>query len=140
MASEPLLAVYPLATIQRSHSAWSSVVLDYWTLTKPEINFLIGLATAAAFCAGCSQPLSHFPWGLLLHTLLGTVMVASGAATLNQLIERQFDAQMRRTARRPVAAGESNQSMRLFLVRCYRLEEVFIWLSPCDQLRAWLPR
>jgi protoheme IX farnesyltransferase len=105
MASEPLLAVYPLATIQRNHSAWSNVLLDYWALTKPEINFLIGLATAAAFCAGCIQPLSHFPWGLLLHTLLGTVLVASGAATLNQLIERQFDAQMRRTARRPVAAG-----------------------------------
>jgi heme o synthase len=105
MASEPLLAVYPLPTIQRSHSAWSSVLLDYWALTKPEINFLIGLATAAAFCAGCSQPLSHFPWALLLHTLLGTVLVASGAATLNQLIERQFDAQMRRTSRRPVAAG-----------------------------------
>jgi protoheme IX farnesyltransferase len=42
---------------------------------------------------------------LLLHTLLGTVLVASGAGTLNQLIERRFDSQMRRTARRPIAAG-----------------------------------
>jgi len=94
-----------MTVVSRGHSAWSSVLHDYWVLTKPEINFLIGLATAAAFCAGCSQPLSHFPWTLLLHTLLGTILVASGAATLNQLIERQFDAQMRRTARRPVAAG-----------------------------------
>ena len=47
----------------------------------------------------------HFAWFLLLGTLLGTVLVASGAGALNQLIERCFDAQMRRTARRPIAAG-----------------------------------
>jgi len=42
---------------------------------------------------------------MLLHTLLGTVLVASGAGALNQVIERNFDAQMRRTARRPIADG-----------------------------------
>jgi len=105
MASEPLLTGYPLAVVQRGESARSSVLFDYWILTKPEINFLIGLAASAAFCVGCGEPLARFPWALLVHALLGTVIVASGAATLNQLIERQFDAQMRRTARRPIAAG-----------------------------------
>ena len=105
MASEPLLAVYPIAAAQRGHAAWPRVLRDYWELTKPEINFLIALATAAAFCVGCGQPNARFPWVLLAHTVFGTILVASGAATLNQLIERQFDAQMRRTARRPIAAG-----------------------------------
>jgi len=105
MASEPLLAVYPIAAVQRGHAAWLRVLRDYWELTKPEINFLIALATAAAFCVGCGQPDARFPWALLAHTVFGTILVASGAATLNQLIEREFDAQMRRTARRPVAAG-----------------------------------
>jgi protoheme IX farnesyltransferase len=41
----------------------------------------------------------------LFNTLLGTLLVASGTGTLNQYIERKFDAQMRRTARRPAAAG-----------------------------------
>jgi protoheme IX farnesyltransferase len=41
----------------------------------------------------------------LFNTLLGTLLVASGTATLNQYIERNVDAQMRRTARRPLAAG-----------------------------------
>jgi len=104
MASEPL-AVYPIAAAQRGHSAWPGVLRDYWELTKPEINFLISVATAAAFCVGCGQPIGRFPWVLLAHTVFGTILVASGAATLNQLIEREFDAQMRRTARRPVAAG-----------------------------------
>ena len=104
MASEPL-AVYPAAVVQRSQSAWSGAMRDYWALTKPEINFLIGIATATGFCVGYRESFVHFPWALLVHTLLGTVLVASGAATLNQVIEQQFDAQMRRTARRPVAAG-----------------------------------
>jgi heme o synthase len=91
--------------VQPRHSVRSSVLYNYWTLTKPEINFLIGLATAAAFCVGCGEPLARFPWVLLVHALLGTVLVASGAGTLNQVIERKFDAQMRRTSRRPIAAG-----------------------------------
>jgi protoheme IX farnesyltransferase len=40
-----------------------------------------------------------------LHALLGTVLVASGTATLNQWMEHRYDAKMRRTARRPIAAG-----------------------------------
>jgi protoheme IX farnesyltransferase len=40
-----------------------------------------------------------------MYTLAGTLLVASGTATLNQYIERRFDAQMRRTARRPLAAA-----------------------------------
>ena len=48
-----------------------------------------------------------FPAWLMIHTLLGTLLVASGTGTLNQYIERQFDAQMRRTNRRPIASGIS---------------------------------
>ena len=105
MATEPFLAVLDMAVVRRGQSVRSSLLSDYWTLTKPEVNFLIAIATLAAFCLGCPKPLAHFPWGLLLHTLLGTILVASGAGTLNQLIERHFDRQMRRTARRPIAAG-----------------------------------
>jgi heme o synthase len=105
MGSEPILAAFELAAVQRGHSVRSRPFSDYWTLTKPEVNLLIVMATVAAFCLGVPKPLTHFPWLLLLHTVLGTVLVASGAATLNQLIERHFDAQMRRTAGRPIAAG-----------------------------------
>jgi protoheme IX farnesyltransferase len=105
MASEPLLVAYRMPGVAHGDSVRSTVLYNYWTLTKPEINFLIGLATAAAFFVGCAEPLARFPWVLLVHTLLGTVLVASGAGTLNQVIERKFDAQMRRTSRRPIAAG-----------------------------------
>jgi protoheme IX farnesyltransferase len=105
VASEPLLVACRMPVVEHGDSVRSSVLSDYWTLTKPEINFLIGLATAAAFIVGNGEPLARFPWVLLVHTLLGTVLVASGAGTLNQVIERKFDAQMRRTSRRPIVAG-----------------------------------
>ncbi|PYT96235.1 MAG: protoheme IX farnesyltransferase [Acidobacteria bacterium] len=105
MATEPTIAAFNVVAVQRDHSVWSGVLSDYWTLTKPEVNFLIAMATVVAFWLGSPKSLGHFRWLLLLHTLLGTVIVASGAGTLNQLIERNFDAQMRRTARRPIAAG-----------------------------------
>src|SRR6202035_5275921 len=44
----------------------------------------------------------------------GTVIVASGAAILNQVTERRFDAQMRRTARRPLASGRIESSHALW--------------------------
>ena len=127
MASEPLLVACRMPVVEHGDSVRSNVLSDYWTLTKPEINFLIALATAAAFCVGCGEPLARFPWVLLVHTLLGTVLVASGAGTLNQLIERQFDWQMRRTSRRPIAAGRIEPmhalvfGMLLSLVGCIYL-------------------
>ncbi len=75
---------------------------DYWVLTKPEVNFLVLIATAVGFDLGWQGP---FRLAALLNTLLGTLLVASGTATLNQYLERSFDAQMRRTAQRPLPAG-----------------------------------
>jgi protoheme IX farnesyltransferase len=105
MATEPILAALDVAVQYPRSVIRSSVLSDYWALTKPEINFLIAFTTAAGFWMGAPVPVSHFPWASLCHTILGTVLVSSGAATLNQLIESRFDAQMRRTARRPLASG-----------------------------------
>src|SRR5207302_11131852 len=115
IATQPTIAAFNVVASQRDHYVWSGVLSDYWTLTKPEVNFLIAMATVAAFWLGSPKSLGHFPWLLLLHTLLGTVIVASGAGTLNQLIERNFDAQMRRTARRPIAAGRMEPMEALVL-------------------------
>src|SRR4051812_6269975 len=85
--------------------SWGSMLSDYWALTKPEVNFLILITTAVGFYLGCGSEARPFSFISLFNTLLGTLLVASGTGTLNQYIERRFDAQMRRTARRPIAAG-----------------------------------
>lgn len=106
MASEPILAAVDMAGVQ-SHrrSVRFRTLSDYWSLTKPEINLLIAITTGAGFWMGTSASMTHFLWTSLFHTLVGTLLVASGAAVLNQLIEMRFDAQMRRTSRRPIASG-----------------------------------
>ena len=65
MASEPLLVAYRMPIVEHAESVRSNVLSAYWTLTKPEINFLIGLATAAAFFVGCAEPLARFHGGFL---------------------------------------------------------------------------
>jgi len=93
-------------------SRWTVVLADYWTLTKPEVNFLILITTFAGFYL--ASPASHWRILLLFNTLVGTMLVASGTGTLNQYIERRFDSQMRRTARRPLPAGRINPSRALW--------------------------
>jgi heme o synthase len=88
----------------RFHSLLA-LLSDYWALTKPEVNFLILITTFAGFYLGCASKGQPFSFLALFNTLLGTLLVASGTGTLNQYIERRFDARMRRTARRPLAAG-----------------------------------
>jgi heme o synthase len=75
---------------------------DYYTLTKPEVNLLILMTTSAGYYLGARGPLRIAG---LLNTLLGTLLVASGTATLNQWMERLWDGLMRRTASRPLPAG-----------------------------------
>ena len=78
---------------------------DFLALTKPEVNFLILIATFTGFYLGYAGDLHNFPFGRLFNVLWRTLLVASGTGTLNQYLEYRFDAQMRRTRRRPVAAG-----------------------------------
>jgi heme o synthase len=106
VATEPILGALDLVAVpRRRRFAISDVLFDYWKLTKPEINFLIIITTAAGFWMSTVAALPDFPWMLFLHTLFGTAFVASGAAILNQLIELRYDAQMRRTGRRPLVSG-----------------------------------
>jgi len=86
-------------------AAVREAVPDLWELTKPEVNLLILVATFTGFYLGYPRGLNPFPFGRLFHVLLGTLLVASGAGALNQYLEYGFDARMRRTSRRPVAAG-----------------------------------
>jgi heme o synthase len=77
-------------------------VEDYYILTKPEVNLLILMTTSAGYYLGLRGP---FHVAALLHTLFGTLLVASGTATLNQWMEKTWDGQMRRTAKRPLPSG-----------------------------------
>jgi heme o synthase len=74
----------------------------YVILTKPDVTFLVVITTVAGFYLGSVGPMD---WARLAHTLFGTLLVAGGTAALNQYVERDMDAVMRRTAARPLPTG-----------------------------------
>jgi len=104
-ATKPAFARLDASISPRVSFTRSTVVADFLALTKPEVNFLILITTFAGFYLGRAAGWRDFPYWVSINTLLGTLLVASGTGTLNQYLERRFDAQMRRTARRPLADG-----------------------------------
>jgi protoheme IX farnesyltransferase len=75
---------------------------DLVELTKPRVNLLVIATTVAGYYM--ASPPAGSPW-LLINTVVGTALVASGAAAFNQCMERRLDALMRRTHLRPLPAG-----------------------------------
>jgi len=104
MSHRSTLTEFSSTAAQERHFGGSTLLSDYWALTKPEVNFLILITTFVGFYLA-SASAGRFSFAGLFNTLLGTLLVASGTGALNQYLERKFDAQMRRTARRPAAAG-----------------------------------
>ena len=75
----------------------------YIALTKPDVSLLVLMTTGAGFYMGARGPI---PWLHMLHVIFGTMMIAAGTAALNHYIERESDRFMRRTASRPLPAGQ----------------------------------
>ena len=71
-------------------------------LVKARLTALVLLTTFVGFYLGEPGTVNYL---LMFHTLFGTALVASGAAALNQWLEREHDAKMRRTASRPLPSG-----------------------------------
>ncbi|MFZ0735304.1 MAG: heme o synthase [Candidatus Sulfotelmatobacter sp.] len=86
----------------KAQPSLTSQLSDYYALTKPEVNLLVVIATAAGYVLASS---GNVNWARLICVLIGTLLVASGTATLNQVMEKVHDARMRRTARRPLPDG-----------------------------------
>lgn len=76
---------------------------DLYELTKPRITLMVVLTAACGyFLAAAGQP---DPVAMLV-AMIGVALVASGTSGLNQVWERDIDAKMQRTCRRPIPAGK----------------------------------
>jgi protoheme IX farnesyltransferase len=88
-----------MTAAQSAEKSWFAVLAD---LVKARLTALVLLTTLVGLYLGMSGPMDY---AVLFHTLLGTGLVAGGAAALNQLLEREHDARMRRTENRPLPSG-----------------------------------
>jgi heme o synthase len=84
------------AAVEKS---WTAVFAD---LVKARLTTLVLLTTAVGFYIGERDTIN---WFLFFNTLAATGLVAMGASALNQLLEREHDAKMRRTQNRPLPSG-----------------------------------
>jgi protoheme IX farnesyltransferase len=84
------------AAVEKS---WSAVFAD---LVKARLTTLVLLTTLVGFYLGWNGAMNFV---LMFNTLAATALVAAGASALNQLLEREYDAKMRRTQSRPLPSG-----------------------------------
>ena len=87
------------------HTVFARRAADYIELIKPRLVMMILITTAAGFYLGAQQTID---WMLCLHTLVGAGLTAAGVLGLNQYLERDVDAQMKRTQERPLPGGRMN--------------------------------
>ena len=71
-----------------------SRISDYFSLAKPGIVFSVLLTTLVGFILGSQEQNIAMNGILLFHTLLGTMLVAVGASSLNMLLEIDTDSLM----------------------------------------------
>jgi protoheme IX farnesyltransferase len=90
-----------ILTARTAEKSWAAVFAD---LTKARLTLLVLLTTLVGFYLGWPRDTAMNYW-LMLNALAGTALVAAGAAALNQLLEREHDAKMRRTQNRPLPSG-----------------------------------
>lgn len=87
-----------------------TLVSDLMQLTRLRLNLMVVLTTAIGFAMAV---VDVFPVALFLHTVIGTTLVAAASSALNQVLERDVDARMRRTAGRPIPSGRMSPDAAL---------------------------
>jgi protoheme IX farnesyltransferase len=81
---------------------WSAIAADYLELAKPRVVAMVLLTTIAGYYLGSA---GAFDYSRALKLLIGTALAAAGTLALNQYLERDLDARMMRTRRRPLPDG-----------------------------------
>lgn len=107
----------------------------YAELTKPRIAFMLVLTAAAGFYLGTT---ADFSWTLFVHSMVGITLLAFGVATLNQYLERDTDALMERTSRRPLPSNKLGhiEALVFGLAQCALAEGYLFFLV--NHLTAFL--
>lgn len=115
-----------------STAAGRTRFVDYLELTKPRLSLLSVLTAMVGYFA--ARPPSD-PAKLTL-LLIGTMLAAGGVAALNQWMESDTDAQMKRTADRPIPAGKVPTGSAFVLGWLMCIAALFLLFAKVDRLAA----
>jgi protoheme IX farnesyltransferase len=132
----PQASCLPVAPLLDSvtQDAGGTLMRDIVLLTKLRLSTLVMLSAVVGFFFGSTEQIN---WVLLVHTFLGTALVAAGSSALNQLLERKSDALMHRTADRPLPAGRITPTQALYFGVISSVAGM-IYLATCTSFDAAL--
>ncbi len=85
-----------------SSFTWSGKLRDYRMLVKFSLSFMVVFSALVSFLLA---PKNHFNFKMMLLLFAGGFLVTGSANAINQVVEKDTDAKMKRTAMRPVASG-----------------------------------
>jgi len=121
-----------------THTATSKSVSrasQYWALTKPRVTQLaVFCAVIGMFLASDGMP----DWRLLVAATVGIWLLAGAAFAVNCLAEREIDARMARTARRPMAMGDISVMQTVVFATVIGGAGMWILYSLVNPLTMWL--
>ena len=99
---------------------------NYWQLTKPRVvAAIVFTAIVGMLLAAPGLP----PLDLMLRAAIGIWLAASSAAALNHVLDRKFDAEMRRTRQRPLPSGQLSTGAALIFASALGVLSMLILLS-----------
>ena len=134
--SNEILTVTAVRTASESKSM-TRTLRSFIVLAKPEITLMVMISAGVASLLASSS----LQVAVLVHSVVGTGLLAAGAAVVNQYLERKLDGKMRRTARRPLPAGELSESQALIFgvaISCAGMLYVFLFLNALTALLGLL--
>jgi len=94
-----------VANLPAEPRAAAAAVADFVELSKLRITVMVAVTAALGYGIGVSVTASAMSWTVFVATMVGTCLSCIGAAVMNQVVEREYDAMMHRTRSRPLPAG-----------------------------------
>jgi protoheme IX farnesyltransferase len=114
-------------------SGRSNKLRDYLQLTKPSLNIMVGFSSV--ICYQMAPRIVETEWLLILLLFIGGYLITGSANAMNMAVEKDTDALMKRTAKRPVASGRMsvNEAWAFAIITgavgVFILGYFFNWLS-----------
>ena len=126
-----------ILTSRAVHRVEARNLKAFLVLAKPEITLMVMISAGVASLLASGS----FRFVVLVHSVFGTGLLAAGVAALNQYLERDVDSRMRRTARRPLPAGELTPGQALLFgvaVSFAGMLYIFLFLNALTALLGFL--
>ena len=126
---------FSTGTLDASATSVGRRAADFFELTKPRIVLMVLVTAFVGFYVGSERAVNYLE---LLQMLLGTALAAGGTLALNQYLERDIDAMMMRTRRRPLPDGRVQPGEALWFGSIVTLAG-FVYLALAVNLQsAWV--